>query len=101
MANFREVAEGMQYQGEDEKIVYAITTTKWGSDPSSPSAVLKDPDGTDVTSTNLTGSASASGDVITTPQVLNLIAGNLYRLEILFISGGQTLECYLEIMAEE
>ena len=101
MANLREVTEGVQYQGVDEKVVYNVTSTPWGTEPSAPTAVLKDPDGDDVSATMLSGSASASGDVITTPQVLNLIAGELYRLEIIFTTGGQILECYFEIMAED
>jgi hypothetical protein len=100
MANKREVNEGLQYQGVDEEVVYSITTTPWGSDPSGPTAVLLDPDGEDVSATMLSGAPNATGDVITTPIVKSLIAGELYRLDIKFTAGGQVLECYFEILAE-
>ena len=100
MAQTREVTEGIQYQGEDEKVVYTVTTTPWGSDPSAPVAVLKDPDGEDVSATNLTGAATVSGDIITSPLVHSLTAGELYRMEVLFVTGGRTLECFFDIMAQ-
>jgi hypothetical protein len=55
---------------------------------------------TDVTSTVLSGTASASGDVITCPVMQSLTAGKLYRLEIQFVTGGNTLEAYAIIQAE-
>ena len=101
MANLREVVEGVQYQGVNEEIVYNVTSTPWGSDPSGPTAVLTDQDGEDVSGTMLSGSPSATGDIITTPIVKSLIAGELYRLAIKFTSGGQVFECYFEIMGED
>ena len=38
----REVKEGTQYQGADEELAYSITTTNWGSSPSSSSAKAYD-----------------------------------------------------------
>ena len=101
MANLREISEGLQCQGVNEEIVYGITSTPWGSSPTSITAVLRDPDFEDVSASMLSGSPSASGDVITTPKVLNLIAGELYRLEINFSSGGQKFEFFIEILAED
>jgi len=39
--------------------------------------------------------------VITTPLVTGLTAGNIYRLEIKFVTGGNTLEAYAIIQAEK
>ena len=98
----REVLEGLRIQGADEKIPYKLTTTPWGSAPSS--VVVKCFDitttRTDVTATNLSGSASVDGDVITCPLLQSLTAGNTYRLEIQFVAGGVTWEAYAVIQAE-
>ena len=47
--DIRKVKESPLVQGVDERIAYTLTTTPWGSSPSSPSVVVKDEDGTDVT----------------------------------------------------
>ena len=100
----REVVEGMLDQGADEIIAYQLTTTPWGSSPSSVSVALWDITAatwTDVSTTKLSGSPSATGDVITTPLVTGLTAGSTYRLEIKFVTGGNTLEAYAVIQAEK
>lgn len=102
MAVTREVKEGNLEQGKDEIIAYTLTTTPWGSSPSSVVVTLWDitsPAWTEVTSTMLSGAASVLGDVITTPLVTGLTAGNVYRLEIKFSTGGNTLEAYAVIKA--
>ena len=99
----REITEGRQTQGEDETIVYTLTTTPWGSSPGSLSAKIYSVSGdtyTDVTATNMTGSASATNDVITLPAVHSLAAGTLYRVEVVFTCSGNTFEAYAEIMGE-
>ena len=40
-SNIREVEEGLQYQGEDESIVYTVNTTAVGDDPTSPVLTVK------------------------------------------------------------
>lgn len=103
MAVSRQVREGRLVQGEDEQIAYAITTTPWGSDPVVVAVTLYDiTDGqrTDVSDTKLSGSSSATGDVITTPYVLGLTPGSLYRLEVAFECSGNIFECYVEILGE-
>ena len=98
----REVLEGQQKQGADEKIPYRVTTTPWGSSPSS--VVVKCFDitstRTDVTATNLSGSASVDGDVITCPILQTLTAGNTYRVDVLFVAGGVTFEPFFIVQAE-
>lgn len=99
----REVKEGKLIQGADEKIAYQLTTTPWGSTPTS--IIVKawditDGGRTDVTATVLSGTASVTGDVITCPVLQLLTAGNWYRLEIQFVAGGDTWEAYAIIQAE-
>lgn len=98
----RAIIEDVQKQGVDEEIVYTITTTPWGSSPTSPSAVVKDlSDDSDVTSTVMpAGSASAAGDVITLPVLKALTDGSRYRVEIKFSVSGNILECWFEVRGE-
>ena len=97
----RRIQESPLYQGEDEQIAYTLTTTPWGSDPTGEAVVLKDIDGEDVSETHLTGSPSVDGDVITTPTVHSLVAGQRYRLEIKFTVSGNVMETYATIIAQE
>jgi hypothetical protein len=100
----REVTEGTQLQGTRESIAYKITTTPWGSDPSGVTVKAFDVtkgDRTDVSSTKLVGSPSVDEDVITLPALSGLTVGNLYRLEVNFVSGGNTWEAYFYVLGEE
>lgn len=98
----RAVKEGPLVQGEDEEIAYNITTTPWGSSPTSPAVKAYDVDNdyNDVSSTVLSGSPSVVGDVITTPVVKALTAGITYRIEVEFTCAGNVFECYLVIKGE-
>jgi hypothetical protein len=101
MSKTREVKESPIYQGSDEIIAYTLTTTPWGSSPSSPTVVIKSlPDLSDTSVTNLNGAPSVLGDVITTPAVKSLTAGTRYRLEIKFTISGNVFETYCIIIAE-
>lgn len=98
----RVVREGLQVQGVDEKIAYIITTTPWGSSPTSVSVKGYDVAAgayTDVTTTILSGSASVIGDNITTPIVQSL-ATHLYRIEVKFVCSGNTFEAIILIQGE-
>lgn len=104
MSEIRQVQESKLYQGADEKLTYTLTTTPWGGSPGS--LVVKvynitDGASTDVSSTVLVGSASASGDVITLPSLEALTAGLTYRVEIQWVSGGNTFEAYVIVEAEK
>jgi hypothetical protein len=92
----REVLESpLPAQGVDERIAYSLTTTPWGSTPTSVVVKLKTwPDGKDVTTEHTSGSASVAGDVITTPLIIGLKAGMHYRLEIQFVVSGNTFEAF-------
>jgi len=101
MATKRKIEQSPLYQGEDEQIVYTLTTTPWGSSPTSVVVKIKDTaTNTDVSSTCLSGSASTTGDVITTPIVKSLTAGSLYRLEIKFTVSGNIVEAWTYIAGE-
>jgi hypothetical protein len=99
--NIREVVEGTQYQGVDEEIAYTITTTPWGSSPTSMAAVVKDASGTDVSSVVMpTGVPTANGDVVTLPTIKSLTDGQSYRAELKFTSGGNIFECHVNIVGQ-
>ena len=98
----REVVEGTQYQGVDEQVIYTLTTTNWGSSPSSVTVVVKDTSNydTDVTSTVASGSATVSGDVITLPTIQSLTRNRIYRVEVKFTAGSTVWEPFFLIVAQ-
>ena len=89
------------YQGEDEQVEYGLDTSNWGGYTSDAACVIKNESGKDTTSTNLSGSASANGDTITSPLVISLTKGIKYRLEFQWVYSGNTFEAWLEIIGEE
>jgi hypothetical protein len=92
------VSGSPEQQRPDERVAYQITIDTSYASPSSPVCVLYDvTNSTDVTSTKLSGSAAIVGQVLTTPLVIALVAGTDYRLELQFVSGGNTFEPYLII----
>jgi hypothetical protein len=101
--NDRQIIESPLYQGEDERIPYTLTTTPWGSSPTSPAVVVKlESDLSDVTATVIpSGSASVAGDVITLPIIRNLTTGVRYRLEIQFTIGTRIQECWGVLIGQE
>ena len=104
MAVVREVKESPLKQGVDEQIAYQLTTTPWGSTPATITVAaydVSDNGRTLVTSTILSGTASATGDVITLPTVKSLTADKRYRIEVKFTAGGQIFEPFFLIDAEE
>lgn len=99
----RAFVEGRKLQGVEESIPYTVTTTEWGSSPSSVSVKVFDvtADFADVTATVMpTGSPSVSGDVITLPALKLLTETHLYRVEVKFTCSGNIFEAYGEILAE-
>lgn len=104
MSDRREIAEGKQTQGEDESIIYTLTTTNWVTNPTTPSAKIFSVVGlssfTDVTSTNMSGISSVSGDVITLPTAFDLVVGTVYRVEVQFTANGNTFEAYAWVECE-
>ncbi|KKK82638.1 hypothetical protein LCGC14_2801380 [marine sediment metagenome] len=96
MANILEIAEGLQFQGSDERIAYTITTTNWVSSPTSPVVVAFEV-GTnqDVTSTVFpSNSPSVSNDVISLSLLRELTQGAEYRIEVKFTVSSSIYECF-------
>ena len=100
----RAVLETPLRQGEQESIVYELSTTPWGSSPGSVVVTayeITEGAYTDVSATVLDpGGASVVGDKISLPALSSLTAGKLYRVEVKFTCGSNTFECYVEIEAE-
>ena len=113
MTYTREINEGLQVQGADEKVAYRLDTSNWSADPdtpSTPSAVsvviftVTEVAGvltyTDTSLTNLDGAAGVAVQYITTPAVEALTAGTLYRVEVKFTLEGNIFEAYAFIKGE-
>lgn len=103
----REVIQGTQKQGVDERVAYTITTTNWGSTPTSPVVRVDDittgfSSGTNVTTTVMpTNSPTVSGDIITLSLLRALTLSHTYRVEVQFTSAGNLFETYFIVQAEE
>jgi hypothetical protein len=95
----RKVTESPIGQGADEEVYYRFAFANWGT-PSSPTVVIKDSDGTDQSSTCLTGSPVVATTYVTTPKVHSLTAGEVYRLECKATISGSVLEAWCEIQGE-
>lgn len=101
--SIREVVEGKQTQGEDEEIAYTVNTQPVGGSPVVNRIQVKDKtqnwkDVTEVTMPDPT--SSVAGHVITLPVLKALTRDHGYRVEVLFQSAGQVLECYVDVDAE-
>lgn len=97
----REVAEGQQPQGVDEAIAYQVLC-----DPAAVSVVgITVYDETnasaDVTATVMpSGTATVSGGNIILPLLRDLTVGHLYRVEVAYSDGTNTIEPYFYVRAE-
>lgn len=104
-SSVREVIESPVEQGEDEVIPYVIDTTNWGGSPTLLNVAVKrrQRNGTwvDVTASTTSGDGVVSGDFVATPNILNLIAKNTYRVEVLVGIDDRQEECYIVIRATE
>lgn len=103
----RRIQQGQQSQGSREQIAYALTTTPWGASPNTVqvtvydvTAARGDDNWTDVTATTTSGVVGIVGDVITTPLIIDLTPGHLYRVEIAFRTGAQRFVAWMEIRGE-
>ena len=98
----REIKESPISQGEDESIVYTLTTTPWGSSPTGVQVQVFDvtdatsqADWEDVTSTVMpVNSPTVLGNVITLSPLESLTNGHTYRIEIAFTCGASEFETY-------
>lgn len=97
------VAEGTQEQSADEKLVYTVDVTNWGSSPTSATVAcvaIDETTGTTVTTSVFdpsTGAGSASANIITCPVLQSLVKGHTYRIEVFFVIGANSFECYFRV----
>lgn len=101
MIGAREVIEGQQPQGKDEAIAYHLLCDP----PAVTVTAVKVYDETnaseDVTSTVMpAGDATADGGNIILPLLQSLTADHMYRVEVKYSDGTNTLEPYLLVKAE-
>ncbi|MCK4958414.1 MAG: hypothetical protein KAT00_03420 [Planctomycetes bacterium] len=79
--NVREVIEGPQEQGADEKIFWTVDISGYGSSPSAYPVTVLDEDGDDVTVATTTGVATLSDAThVKTPLIHSLVAGTQYKV---------------------
>jgi hypothetical protein len=95
----RQLQLGREEQRPDEHVAYQLTIDSSYASPSTPVSTLWDvTESTAVeVAAKLSGSAAINGQVFTSPLVIDLVAGQTYRLEFKFTSGGSVFEPYLII----
>ena len=101
MTNIQDLGETTQRP--DEVIAYTVDVSNNGSSPtvSAVTIIDKSDPSTDLSETNLSGSASVSGDVITTPLVTGLSDNTTYRVEVKYTLSGETYEDFFEIFCTD
>lgn len=93
-------------QGEDEEISYEFDFTPWvdSSAPTTPVVtlwnIISPNKETDLSSSNLSGSASVSGNIVSTPLVYDLKRGAEYRLNVLVTLDGNKKSAFVKILGE-
>jgi len=88
----------------NEKRAWQLNITKrnsGGATPAEVSSKVFTSDGTDVTSTCLAGSFSATTSVITTPYVQALTANTEYELQLVYTIGTNQYETSIMFRCEE
>lgn len=89
------VVEAPRKQSPDESIAYSITTTPWGSTPTSVAMYVYDVTVqgtvTDVTNTVVQGATSVTGDVISTKRIRLLTLGHDYRVDVQFTDANSNI----------
>lgn len=97
----REVLEGEQPQGVDEAIAYLVTCDPAAVSVAAVTVYDETNASADVTSTVMpSGTATVSGGNIILPLLQNMTVGHLYRVEVRYSDGTNTLEPYLYVRAE-
>ena len=102
MAIKRELRNSPMSQGVDEKVACTVDTFEWPGTGAVTGvvAVIKDKNGTDVSGTRIAGAASVAGDVTTTPLVIAMTDGQLFRIEVQWVKSGDTWEAFRFIAGE-
>ena len=93
---------GSTTQRPDEDIAYTVDVSNVGSSPTvNDVKAYQRSDGSDVSDTVLTGSATVSGDVITTPKVGSLTDAVTYQIEVNYTISGNVYEDMFEITCSD
>lgn len=104
MSNVREMTFSPLRQGKDERKTYATRVEPAGSAPTSPTIKAYDVTGgiyEEVTTTVFpSGLPSASGNVITWPELRNLLQDHEYRIELMYLLNGDTDEPYCRVFCD-
>ncbi len=89
------VVEAPRKQSPDESLSYQVTTTPWGSTPTSLAMYVYDitvqGTVTDVTNTVVQGSITAAGDVISTKRIRLLTLNHDYRVDVQFTDSNSNI----------
>ena len=88
-------------QGKNETIAYTVKFGKWGAAISTPTNYMYNHTGTDVSSTNLSGTTAISGTDMTTKSVTALISGETYRFHQRAVVDGNTEEAWGYVIGED
>lgn len=100
MTTKREVTESPVYQGANESIAYEVDFGNWGTPTSPAVALYAKTDLTTSLTAKMTGSATVTGDVVTTPAIHSLTAGAAYLMRVTATVLGNTMSCWCEIQTE-
>ena len=93
----RKFKEAPLQQGSDEQVPYELTTTPWGSSPTSPVCQVMVKGGSHDSGLLSTSVCTVSDDVITTGRVKSLQANATYELQIKFNIGDTVFEAFGDI----
>lgn len=97
-----EVVEKNLRQTSNEELIYSITTTNWGTSPTSPAVTANDETTRLICTTTVfpTNSPSVAGNVISLSPLKSLTEGHTYRINVKFSTGGNVYECYFKVFCE-
>lgn len=101
----RQAKESPLEQGVEEEIIYTLTTTPWGSSPTSVTAkafsIADGPVYSDVTATVMPGGEpTVVGDVITLKPLKALTENIKYRVEVKFTCATSIYEAYFLVQCK-
>ncbi len=102
--NSIELLESPILQSPSGDIIYSLDVTSYGDNPINMSVIaFNASSGDDVSSIILSGTASVLGNVITFPNISNLLLNYLYKLQINFtiLSTAQPFTRFLRIQCRD
>lgn len=102
--NIREVQEGLQHIGEDERIAYSLGTTNVGGSPTAVSVVAwRERDWSEITGTIFPVSAPTvvGDDIVLSPFVASpTYLDEVIRVEVAFTADGNELEHFFRVQVD-